>query len=82
MRSQLRDLDELAVRRAARHAHALFGERLFVQAVELEAVTMPLVDERRAVDPLRQRARRQLACVPSQPHRSAEFVDPERSRSL
>src|SRR5918993_2276664 len=40
---QLRDLDELAVGRSARDAHALLRERRLVEAVELEAMAMTLV---------------------------------------
>src|SRR5256886_15639739 len=47
---QFGDLDELAVRRAARDAHAVLRQRALVQAVELVAVTVPLGDRVRPVD--------------------------------
>ena len=42
---------------------AALGQRPLVEAVELIAVTVALVDRRSAVDPLRERARRKLAFV-------------------
>src|SRR5581483_10695258 len=54
MVGQLGDLDELAVGRAARNPKAVLDERPLVQAVELVAVAMPLVNEGRAVNALRQ----------------------------
>ena len=45
MRRQLDDLDELAVERAADDLEAVLGERLLVEAVELVAVAMALVDD-------------------------------------
>ena len=53
---QFGDLDELAVRRAARDLQAAFGERSLVEAIELVAVTMPLVDQAGPVDFLRERS--------------------------
>ena len=50
MRRQLDDLDELAVERAADDLQPLVGERFLVQAVELVAVAVPLVDDRFAVE--------------------------------
>src|SRR3954453_11358603 len=49
MRRQFRDLDELAVWRSSRHAHAALGQRRLVEAVELEAMAMPLPHLRGAV---------------------------------
>src|SRR5206468_11216122 len=63
MARQLGDLDELAVRRAAGNPAAVVGERALVEAVELVAMAVTLVNERRAVDVRRQRAGRQLAGV-------------------
>ena len=58
------------------------SKRRLVEAVELEAVAMPLVDERGAVDPLGQRSRRQLAGVAAETHRAAQFVDAEQIAQL
>ena len=62
MAGQLGDLDELAVGRSARDPQAVLGERPLVQAVELVAVAMALVDQRRrrrrAAPASRARARR------------------------
>ena len=61
---QLDDLDELAVERAADDLQALVGQRLLVEAVELVAVAVALVDRRRRRRArCAQRARRQLAGV-------------------
>ena len=45
MRRQLDDLDELAVERAADDLQPVFGQRLLVEAVELVAVAVTLVDD-------------------------------------
>ena len=79
---QLRDLHELAVGRPAGDAHAFLGQRRLVQAVELEAMAMALVDQIGAVDLPRQRSGRQLARVAAQPHRAAELVDAEQIAQL
>ena len=44
MARQLGDLDELAVGRSAGDAQAVLGERALVEAVELVAVAMALVN--------------------------------------
>src|SRR5262245_21992402 len=75
MAGQFGDLDELAVGGASRDPQAVLGERLLVQAVELVAMPMALVDQARAVHALRQRSGRELARVAAQPHRAAEIVD-------
>src|SRR5256885_15965760 len=77
MAGQFCNLDELAVGRTAGNFQTAVGERPLVQAVELVAVTMPLVDEVRAVETLRQRSRRELARVRAEPHPAAEVVDAE-----
>src|SRR5262245_30446745 len=41
-----------------------------------------LVDEGYAVDPMRQRAGRELARIPAEPHRAAEIVDVEQIAQL
>src|SRR5579862_4503341 len=82
MPGQLGDLDELAVRRTARDAQAVLVERFLVQAVELVAVTMTLVNQRLAVDALRERSRRELARIAPQAHRPAELVDAEQIAQL
>src|SRR5438067_4859237 len=79
---QFGDLDELAVRRAARDAHAVLRQRALVQAVELVAVTVPLGDRVRPVDALRQRSWRELAGVAAQAHGAAEIVDAEQIAQL
>src|SRR5581483_6558461 len=79
---QFGDLDELAVRRASGDAHPLLVERFLVHAVELVAVAVPLVDQRRAVHFLRERSRRQLAGVRAEAHRPAEIVDAEEIAQL
>src|SRR5581483_5246096 len=56
MARELRDLDELAVGRPAGDAEAVLGQRPLVQAVELVAVAMTLVNERPPVNLVRQRA--------------------------
>src|SRR5438128_11449052 len=82
MSRQLRDLHELAVRRSARDAKAVLGERPLVQTVELVAVTVALVDEVAAVDALRERSGRELAGVAAQAHRAAQLVDAEQIAQL
>src|SRR5262245_52793604 len=77
MLRELRDLDESAVRRPAGNPKAALGQCPLVQAVELIAVAMTLVDRRRAVDAVRQGSRRQLAGVGAEAHGAAELVDPE-----
>src|SRR6266850_2766070 len=77
MTGQLGDLDEFAVGRSSGDAQAVLGERALVQAVELVAMTMALVNERRSVHALRQRSGRQLACVGAEAHRAAELVHAE-----
>ena len=57
---QLDDLDELAVERAADDLEALVRQRLLVEAVELVAVAVALVDDVGAVERVRLRARLQL----------------------
>src|SRR5204863_8737376 len=49
VRRQLRDFDELAVGRAARHLHPVLRERRLVETIEFEAMPMPLVDQIAAV---------------------------------
>src|SRR5438128_2394603 len=63
VRGELRNLDELAVGRAARHLHAVLCQRCLVETVEFEAMTMALVDQILAVDSPRDRSRRELARV-------------------
>src|SRR5258705_5567297 len=75
MRRQLCDLDELAIWRSARHPHAVLRQRRLVQAVELEAVAMTLVDQALAVDLFRERSLHQLARVTSQAHRSTQVIN-------
>src|SRR5262249_54832252 len=79
---QLGDLDELAVRGAPRDAQPALGERLLVEAVELVAMAMALVNEARAVHALGQRSRSELARVAPQPHGAAEIVDAEEVAQL
>src|SRR5215204_311764 len=50
MARQLDDLDELAVLRAADDLEPGFGERALEEAVELVAMTVPLLDQRLAVE--------------------------------
>ena len=50
MRRQLDDLDELAVERPADDLEPVLGQRLLVQAVELVAMAVPLVDDVLAVE--------------------------------
>ena len=82
MTGQLGDLDELAVRRSTRDAHALFRERRLVEAVELETMAMALVNQVGAVDLAGERVRRQLAGVAAQAHRAAELVDAKQVAQL
>src|SRR5262245_14226783 len=57
MAGHFRNLDEFAVRRPSGNPQAVFGERALVEAVELVAMPMTLVDRRLAVDAVRQRPR-------------------------
>src|SRR5580765_1772175 len=82
MRRQLRDLDELAVGRAARHLHPVLRERRLVETIEFEAMPMPLVDQIAAVDSVRDRSGHEFARVASQSHRAAELVDAEQVAQL
>ena len=50
MRRQFDDLDELAVERPADDVEAVFRQRLLVQAVELVAMAVALVDDVFAVE--------------------------------
>ena len=79
---QLDDLDELAVDRAADDPQPLFGERLFVETVELVPMPVPLVDDFLAVQLERQGIRREPARVTAEPHRAAHVVDPEQVAKL
>jgi hypothetical protein len=60
----------------------LVGQRLLVEAVELVAVPMPLVDDVLAVELCASRARRQPAGVRAEPHRAAQVVDAEQVAQL
>ena len=55
---------------------------LFVQAVELVPMTVPLVDDVGPVELLRQRARLETARVRAQPHGAAEVVDAQQVAQL
>src|SRR5438477_3878942 len=63
MSGQLDHLHEFPVRRAAGDPQAFVGERLLVEAIELVAMTMALVDRGRAVDLLPERARCEHALI-------------------
>src|SRR4029453_15041702 len=65
MRRQFGDLDEFSIRRTARNAQAVFGERAFVETVELVTVAMTLLRLIGSVHPLREGALRRLAAVPT-----------------
>ena len=82
MAGQLGDLDELAVRRSARDAHALLAQRRLVEAVELEAMAMALGDESRRRTSVRERSGHEVALVAAQAHRAAELVDAEQIAQL
>src|SRR5688500_16720954 len=82
MRGQLRDFDEFAVRRATRDAHALLGERLLLQAIEFEAMTMTLMHQRRSVDTFGERSWCQLARISTETHRPAELVHAQQIAQL
>ena len=82
MAGELGDLDELAVGRSARDPQAVFGERALVEAVELVAMAMALVNQVGAVDAVGERAGRELAGVAAEPHRAAELVDAEQVAQL
>src|SRR4051812_25250955 len=71
----LDDLDELAVEGAAHDLHAVVGQGLLVEAVELVAVAVALLDHVLAIQLARQRAWLQGARVRAQAHRAAEIVD-------
>ena len=74
MSGQFDHLHEFSVRRAAGNPQALVGERLLVEAIELVAMTMALVDRRRAVDLLAEGARREHAFILSKAHRAAKII--------
>ena len=82
MARQLRDLHELAVRRPAGNPQTVLDQRPLVQAVELVAVAMALVNEVGSVHALRQRTGRDLARVGAKPHRAAKRVDSEQIAQL
>src|SRR5215813_2575943 len=82
MRGQLDNLDELPVERSAHDLEALLGQRALVEAVELVAMTVPLVDQIGPVQCVRFRARLELALVRSEPHRPAEIVDAQQVAKL
>ncbi len=82
MARQFGDLDELAVGRAAGDLHAVLRKHRLVLRVEFEAMAMPFVDQARAVCTFGHRPRRELAGVFAEPHRPAEFVDPEEIAQL
>src|SRR5689334_17084155 len=63
---QLDDLDELPVERAAHHLQPLVRQRLLVEAVELVAMAMTLVDDVGAIQTVRERSRLQLTRIRSQ----------------
>src|SRR6185503_13915851 len=79
---QLRDLDEFSVGRSARDAPAFLGERGLVEAVELEAMPMTLVDQVGAVNLARQRSGREIARIAAEAHGAAQFVDAEQVAQL
>ena len=60
----------------------VLGQRLLVEAVELVAMAVPLVDDVLAIELARPRARLQLARVGAEPHRAAEVVDAEQVAQL
>src|SRR5205809_4806879 len=72
---ELDDLDQAAVRREPAEDHPGLAHHLAVLVVELEAVTMPLVDDLFPVRPVRVRTRQQLARVQAEPHRASQLVD-------
>src|SRR4051812_3620676 len=79
---QLEDLDELPVQRAADDLQPLVGQRLLVEAVELVAVAMALVDHVAAVERVRLRAGAQLAGIGPEPHGPAQVVHAEQIAQL
>src|SRR6185503_3589258 len=82
VRWQLDDLDELAVERAPHDFEPLLGQRLLVEAVELVAMAVALVDDVAAIEGVRLRPRFQLALVRPEPHRPAEIVHAEQIAQL
>src|SRR5262249_61732283 len=82
VRRQLDDFDELAVERAPGDHQAALGERPLVEAIELVAVTVALVNDRLAVEVERPRPGPELAGVGPETHRSAEIVDAEEVAQL
>ena len=58
------------------------GQRLLVEAVELVAMAMALVDDFLAVEPEGERVGREPAGVAAEPHRAAHVVDAEQVAQL
>src|SRR4051794_10523957 len=82
MRRQLDHLDELPIERASDDLESFLGDRLFVETVELETVTMALFDDVGAVQLVRLRAGLQLARIRPQAHRPSQVVDAQQIAQL
>src|SRR6266545_2888542 len=82
VRRQLDDFNELSVERAADDLEPFFGQRLFVQAIELVAMAMALVDDVAAIQRVRLRSRFQLARIGPEPHGATEVIDAEQVAQL
>jgi len=73
--AELDDLDQAAVRRAAREHHASIRKQFAIVIVELEAVTMTLVHHRLTVGLGRARPGSELAGVHAETHGPALLLD-------
>src|SRR5207245_9598635 len=72
---QLDDLHQAPVGRYTAEHHPGLAERFAVLVVELEAVTVALVNDLFAISLVRERPRDELAWIQTQAHRRAHLVD-------
>src|SRR6185503_17908197 len=82
MARQLGNLHELAVGRSPGDPQAVLHERSLVQAIELVAVAVALLDLPRAVHTMSERTRRDVARVAAEPHCPAELVNTQQVSQL
>src|ERR1700732_4994118 len=75
MISDLADLDVGAIRSLARDAQPGGRQNVFIFAIELVAMPVPLADLRRAISLLRETPFLQQARPGAEPHRTAQIVD-------
>src|SRR5664279_4339488 len=73
---QFHHLHVSPIRRRSRNSQPRGRHRLFILAVELITMPVPLADLQLPVNRMRQRVRLNLAWPRAQPHRSAQFFHP------